>query len=206
MNQIIDLVNHTESLLADVGIVNLNKKQAEDLEKNCDIEGVKIFQGGRQALFGAAFPVEDYPFSHVIVKPYPKLNLSQCILHIVSFFEFRKEFSGKKHLVGIPGQEEEWEIRSVYPLGFCKVKVGDRKILALIQEFSNGEKLKPLFKLSRVMRYINRKGFVMDPYPSNFRLSRRSYNRYVEYFDLIFTNRQLDVKRKIEEITGLDFN
>ncbi|MFW9995755.1 MAG: hypothetical protein ACFFD4_27195 [Candidatus Odinarchaeota archaeon] len=205
-NQIVELLGHAGSFLNRVGTNSLNKQQAEELEESSGIEGIKIFQGGRQALFGAAFPVDDFPFKYVMIKPYSNLTLSQIILHCVSLFEFRKQFSGRKYYLSTaPGKDtEEWEVRSVYTIGFGKLRAGNQNILALIQEYSEGEKLDSYFKITRITKDVMKSGFIIDPYISNFRVTRKHQKNYIEYFDLIFTNQPLDMKIKVKEITGLD--
>ena len=138
----------------------------------------------------------------LVLKPY-KLRFEDIILHLLSITKFKELFQG--HPVATDAGPVLLRPMEVYAVGNIDLKTN--RFPFIIQEFSQGimiqdakignQKLQSLH-LSTLFREIAKKGFHIDPFPTNWRVVRPANSDveyYFEYIDLLFTQNFATMQR-----------
>ncbi|MFX1538401.1 MAG: hypothetical protein ACFFDI_29775 [Promethearchaeota archaeon] len=182
----------------------LNKpKEIQEIEKDLSRWRLKFYPGGQSAVFGLKFELPKVLFP-LIIKAYTKLNPIQLAYHAVTSKLFLEEFCG-----GITTKGKNYFIVPVKNvlLSYCE----DLKAVFLVQNFSKGKVIDRSIPIAAITKIIATKGFIVDPYPNNWRLiSTLNINEpKIEYIDTMFSNKLFSspaVKKLITELKNLQYD
>jgi len=171
--------------LAKDGIGDIQKKFGGALDGT-------LFPGGQDAIFAWSIPVGKL---NVLLKPYYKKELLALIFHYLSVETFGTTRTYKIDL--------DFVTNIIIPpvIGLANIVLDTHSVPVLITTESKGEPVlnhpSIVTKLGEVTKSLAYEGFIIDLYPSNWRLHPSDSVITLEYIDLI-TSKSIDnVKVKI---------
>jgi hypothetical protein len=160
-----------------------------------------LFPGGKDTIFAWSIPFGNID---LLLKPYYKKELFALIIHYLSVEEFgnTRTYSIKPDLVA------NISIPSV--IGVANFTFATHPVPLLITTASKGEPIlnntSIVTRLGEIAKNLAYDGFIVDLYPSNWKLYPSTSAINLEYIDLIISKKIDDVKSRvynlIKELNG----
>ncbi|MFX0183093.1 MAG: hypothetical protein ACFE95_08445 [Candidatus Hodarchaeota archaeon] len=175
----------------------LTKDKIRDIQKKFGGALVgTLFSGGKDTIFAWSIPIGKMD---VLLKPYYKQNLLALIFHYLSVETF-----GNTRTYEI---DQDFVTTIIFPpvIGLANIAFDTHSIPVLITKESKGKPIlnnpSIVVKLGEVAKRLAYEGFIVDLYPSNWRLhpSNKDYIT-LEYIDLVISKTIDNVKVKLFNI------
>lgn len=151
-----------------------------------------LFPGGKDAIFAWSIPVGKFD---ILLKPYYKQDLLALIFHYLSVETF-----GNTRTYKI---DQDFVTTIIIPpvIGLANIALDTHSVPVLITTESKGEPIlnhpSIVVKLGEVAKSLAYEGFIVDLYPSNWRLHPSGDDITLEYIDLVISKSIGNVKVKI---------
>ncbi len=160
-----------------------------------------LFHGGQSILF--AWKVELQQSKHfpmVVIKPYHRNSLVQIVTHIVSTRAFLEIVGDQEFNINL---EKSYRVKPMEIIAIQMIEINDHIYPMIIQEVALGIPfseldVRPLPSLTEIMQFCAKRGFVMDPYLSNWYVDKT--RNFLEYVDLLFYNKLNTYRESIDEL------
>ncbi|MFX0050394.1 MAG: hypothetical protein ACFE8U_03785 [Candidatus Hermodarchaeota archaeon] len=154
-----------------------------------------LFPGGKDTIFAWSIPFRNID---VLLKPYCKKELFALIIHYLSVEEFgnTRTYNIKPDLVA--------NILIPTVIGVANFVIDTHPVPLLITTESKGEPILSntsiVTRLGEITKNLAYDGFIVDLYPSNWRLHPSNSAINLEYIDLIISKKIDDVKSRVYDL------
>ena len=173
-----------------------NRLTKEGIHRIKELFGGKLvgtlYPGGQDAMFAWSVPIGK---SKILLKPYYKKELITLLIHYLAVEEF-----GNSRTYTF---EQDFVTTVVIPpvIAVAKIATDSYSIPVLITTESQGEPVwnhpQIVTMLCEITKSLAQDGYIVDLYPSNWRLYPTGFGITLEYIDLFISNKLSNVKERI---------
>ncbi|MFX0185019.1 MAG: hypothetical protein ACFE95_18195 [Candidatus Hodarchaeota archaeon] len=184
--------NISESLIRFSNGDRLTREGIKDIQKKFGgVLNGTLYPGGNDTIFAWSIPVGSFD---VLLKPYYKKELFALIIHYLSVEEF-----GNTRTFNIDNFMTNILIPPV--IGVANIALDTYSVPLLITTESKGEPVlnhpSIMTTLGKVTKILAYEGFIVDLYPSNWRLHSSDSGITLEYIDLLISKKINNVKASV---------
>ncbi len=197
-----------------------NADEVKKFNQGFKREGKKhrIAKGGQSTLFALECEMKSLSLQDIVIKLYPieKLSLAALATHYIAVLEFKKLFQDLPMPVILRNNSERnFLVRCVEIFGLGILQEDNiASFTVLLQEKSRGptiEKAKEFAprNMSSITKTIARHGFIIDPYPQNWRIGAGVFDGMgdfvttLEYIDTLLMNTTNEQRQMIQKVLSL---
>ncbi len=166
------------------------------IERDWAVWDGKLFPGGQSTAWAMRFSQKKNAQPQII-KCFFNLNPYLLVNHVASAEKFLLDFP-----TPIPVKEKEYLVKPAKNIALARIENEGRFIFHL-QLFSKGSIIPPSLPIGEVCKVISMKGYVVDAYPRNWRLSDEKGAKcpVIEYIDQLYWNKIYQQQERIQALT-----